>query len=206
MTIQAVVFDIGRVLIGWDPEGFYDRLMPRAERERMFAETGIEAMNLAIDRGAPFRETVVALAGRHPEWADMIVKWHDNWIDMAQPVIPHSVRLLRALKTRGVPVFALTNFGAETFEIAKTPYPFFAEFDRAYVSAHLGVLKPDPRIYELVEADCGLPPGDLLFTDDKAENTAAAAARGWRVHHFEGPEGLATRLVAEGLLDEREAA
>ena len=206
MTVQAVIFDIGRVLIGWDPEGFYDRLMPRSERKRMFAETGIEAMNLSIDRGAPFRETVFALADRHPEWTDMIVKWHDNWTDMAQPVIPHSVRLLRALKARGVPVFALTNFGAETFEIAKTPYPFFAEFDRAYVSAHLGVLKPDPRIYAIVEEDCGLPPGGLLFTDDKAENTAAAAARGWQVHHFEGPEGLAARLIAEGLLDEREAA
>ncbi|MGB3313990.1 MAG: HAD family phosphatase, partial [Albidovulum sp.] len=134
---EAVIFDIGRVLIGWNPEGFYDRLMPRTDRERMFAETGIEAMNLSIDRGAPFRETILALADRHSEWADMIVKWHDNWTEMAGPVIPQSVRLLRALKARGVPVFALTNFGAETFEIAKTPYPFFDEFDRAYVSAHL---------------------------------------------------------------------
>lgn len=203
---EAVIFDIGRVLIGWDPEGFYDRLMPRAERERMFAETGIEEMNLAIDRGAPFRDTVFALAERHPEWSGMIVKRHDNWAEMARPVIPHSVRLLRALRAGGVPVFALTNFGAETFEIARTPYPFFGEFDRAYVSAHLGVLKPEPRIYEIVEQDCGIAPDRLLFTDDKEDNIAAARARGWQAHHFDGPAGFAARLVAEGLLNERETA
>ncbi len=202
---EAVVFDIGRVLINWDPEGFYDRLMPRAERERMFAETGIEAMNADVDRGAPFRETVYAHAARHPAWSEMIVKWHDNWLDMAQPVIPHSVRLLRALRARGTPVFALTNFGAETFEIARPAYPFLDEFDRAYVSGRLGVLKPEPRIYEIVEEDGGTAPDRLLFVDDRAENIAAAEARGWRGHLFEGPEGFAARLVAEGLLTGEEA-
>ena len=94
---EAVVFDIGNVLIEWQPERFYDRIMAPADRARMFAEIDLHAMNEAIDKGAPFRETIYATAARHPEWEDKIRLWHDNWIEMASPVIPHSVRLLRAL-------------------------------------------------------------------------------------------------------------
>ncbi|MEZ5779139.1 MAG: HAD family phosphatase [Paracoccaceae bacterium] len=203
---EAVVFDIGRVLLGWNPEAFYERLMPREARLRMFAETGIEAMNLGVDRGAPLLASVRDLAAKHPEWADMIVHWHDSWGEMIGPEIGHSVRLLHALKAKGVPVFALTNFGDETYDIARGRYPFLDDFDRAYVSARLRVIKPEARIYEIVEEDCGIPPSRLLFTDDKAENIDAAAARGWATHLFETPEGLAARLVAEGLLSVEEAA
>ncbi|OZA11622.1 MAG: haloacid dehalogenase, partial [Rhodobacterales bacterium 17-64-5] len=101
--------------------------------------------------------------------------------------------------------FALTNFGRDSFEEALPRLDFLAEFDRHYVSGRMGVIKPDPRIYAMVEADCGVAPQRLLFTDDKAENIAAAEARGWGVHHFEGWQGLAGRLVAEGLLTSGEA-
>jgi 2-haloacid dehalogenase len=202
---QAVIFDIGNVLMEWNPERFYDGEIGAAARRRMFAETGIEQMNLDIDAGAPFRETVHAMAERFPHWAEPIRWWHDRWIEIASPRIEPSIALLRALRRRGVPVFALTNFGSDSFAYARTQYDFLNEFDRAYVSGDLGVIKPDPAIYAIVEADCGLPPGALLFTDDKAENTAAAAARGWQVHLFEGPEGWARRLVAAGLLTEGEA-
>ena len=80
-----------------------------------------------------------------------------------------------------------------------------ALFDRTYVSGALGLMKPDPAIYRAVEQDCGLPPESLLFTDDKAENTAAAAVRGWKVHLFDGWQGLAGRLVDESLLTPAEA-
>jgi 2-haloacid dehalogenase len=82
---------------------------------------------------------------------------------------------------------------------------FLREFDRQYVSGRMGVTKPDPRIYAMVEDDCGIAPDRLLFTDDKAENIAVAAARGWRTHHFDGWRAWARRLVAEGLLTEGEA-
>lgn len=205
MTIQAVIFDIGNVLVEWNPERFYDSVMDPAERAAMFAEVDLDGMNLTVDLGAPFRQSVLDLAGRHPKWADRIRLWHDNWIDMCSPEIPHSVRLLRALRRRGVPVFALSNFGADTFAFAETRYPFLAEFDRRYISAHLKAMKPDPRIYEIVEEDCGLPPAALLFADDRADNVAAARARGWQAHHFDGPAGFAARLVAEGLLEEGDA-
>jgi 2-haloacid dehalogenase len=159
-----------------------------------------------VDLGHPWEEEVAALAAAHPDWAEEIGHWHGRWIEMASPEIPRSVRLLRALKRRGVLVFALTNFGRETFAHARTHYPFFDEFDRAFVSGHLRLAKPDPAIYEAVEREGGIAPENLLFTDDRPENIEAAAARGWRTHLFEGPEGLAERLVAEGLLTAQEAA
>ncbi|WP_126974955.1 HAD-IA family hydrolase [Frigidibacter oleivorans] len=205
MTPKAVVYDIGNVLIEWQPERFYDTIMDIDRRKRLFAEVDLHGMNEEIDAGALFRETIYDWADRHPDWANEIRLWHDRWIDMASPIIDRSLRLLRALRGKGVPVFALSNFGIHSFAYAQTQYPFLTEFDRPYISGHMGVTKPSARIYEMVEQDCGLPPGALLFTDDRADNIAAAAARGWQTHLFDGPDAWAARLVAEGLLTEAEA-
>ena len=202
---DAVVFDIGNVLMYWDPEGFYDRRLGEAGRRRLFAETGIEAMNLAVDAGAPFRATVEAHAAAHPAWRDDILCWYHNWIEMAAPRIEGSIALLRALRAKGVPVLALTNFGDDSFTYAQTQYDFLNEFDRTFVSGRMGVIKPDAEIYRQLEAATGIAPNGLIFTDDRAENIAAAAARGWRVHLFTNWEGWAERLVAEGLLSRAEA-
>lgn len=205
MKPEAVVFDIGNVLLEWNPERFYDTVMPAAERARMFAEVDLHAMNDGVDRGDDFAKAVAALAARHPEWPQ-IRHWHDNWLDMASPAIPHSVRLLRALKARGVPVFALSNFGIQTFARAEVEYPFLAEFDRRWISGHMGVIKPDAEIYRRLEAESGVAPEALLFADDRADNIAAAAARGWQTHLFTTPDLWAKRLVEAGLLPEAEAA
>lgn len=205
MRPEAVIFDIGNVLIEWQPERFYDTIMPRADRERMFAEVDLHAMNDAIDRGGLFRETIYETAEAYPVWRDQIRLWYDNWIDMASPVVDQSLHLLRALRARGVPVFALTNFGIHSFAYAETQYAFLGEFNRRYISGHMGVIKPDPRIYEMVEQDCGVTPDRLLFTDDRPDNIEAAVRRGWQVHHFDGAESWTRRLIAEGLLTEDEA-
>ena len=204
-TPEAVIFDIGNVLIEWQPERFYDTVMDPTERARMFAEVDLHGMNDQIDRGGDFRATVHDWAARYPRWEEHIRLWHDRWIEMAAPIIPQSLHLLRALRTRGVPVFALTNFGIGTFDLASRHYDFLGEFDRHYISGHMGVIKPEPEIYAMVEQDCGVAPGRLLFTDDRADNIAAARARGWQAHHFDGPQGWAARLVAAGLLNEEEA-
>jgi 2-haloacid dehalogenase len=200
-----VIFDIGNVLAGWQPEAAYDRLIGADRRRRLFAEVDLHAMNLSIDAGAPFAATVRDWAERHPVWRDEIGLWHACWDEMFSPRIEGSIALQRALRARGVPVFALTNFGVETFARAVGRLDFMSDFDRAYVSGRLGVTKPDPRIYEIVEGDCGLPPEGLLFTDDRADNITAAARRGWRTHQFESWQGWAARLVAEGLLTPEEA-
>ena len=205
MQVEAVIFDIGNVLTQWQPEAFYDRAIGQARRRALFAEVDLHAMNLDIDAGALFRETIYDWADRYPQWAQEIRWWYDRWIELATPRIEGSIALLRALRSNGVPVFALTNFGRYSFEEALPKLDFLAEFDRHYVSGVMGVIKPDPRIYAMVEADCGIAPQGLLFVDDKAENIAAAGAQGWRTHQFESWQGWAMRLVAEGLLTDGEA-
>lgn len=205
MTPEAVVFDIGNVLIEWNPERAYDARFGREVRHQVFAQVDLAEMNDRIDAGEPFQETVEDCARRHPHWAEQIRAWHDHWLEMASPAIDGSVALLRALRRRGVPVFALTNFGIGTFALAQERYGFLSEFDRAFVSGHLRQMKPAPEIYATLEMAAGVAPGRLLFTDDRAENIAAAAARGWQVHQFQGWQGWAQRLVEAGLLTKTEA-
>ncbi len=205
MGVKAVVFDIGNVLTSWQPEAFYDRVIGEDRRRALFAAVDLHHMNDLIDRGAGFRETIYDWAANHPAWRDEVRMWHDRWIELASPRIEGSIALLRVLRGKGVPVFALTNFGVSSFEYAMTQMDFLHEFDRLYVSGRMGVIKPEARIYEIVEEDCGIAPAGLIFADDRADNIAAAAARGWLTHHFDGWEGWARRLVAEELLTEAEA-
>lgn len=204
-TIQAVIFDIGNVLIEWQPENFYDRTVGVDRRKAFFADTDIHSHHAEIDAGASLPGMIETLIPLYPEYERELRMWNDNWNDLASPVIPHSVRLLHALKAKGTTLFTLTNFGHDNFPLSQTVYPFLTLFDREYVSGRLKMIKPDPAIYAHVEADCGLAPDTLLFADDRPENIDAAAARGWQTHLFEHPQGWADRLVAEGLLTEEEA-
>lgn len=206
MQPQAVVFDIGNVLLEWHPERFYDAAIGPARRKAMFDEVDLHAMNETVDLGAHFTDTVYAMADDHPAWRDEIRLWHDRWIEMATPVIPHSVRLMRALQAKGVPVFSLTNFGIQSFDLAASHYPFLRDFDRQYISGNLQLMKPAPDIYKALESDCGVMPEALIFTDDKPDNIDMAASRGWQVHLFEGPQGWADRLVEASLLTREQAA
>lgn len=198
--IEAVIFDIGNVLIEWNPERHYDAVLGEARRREMFAAVDLHGMNDRVDCGADFRETVTACAAQYPEFHDEIMMWYFDWIKMAAPAIPQSVALLRRLRAGGIPVFALTNFGRESFEFAETQYPFLTEFDKAYVSGRLGCGKPQSLIYEIVEADCGISPERLLFTDDRHDNIKTAKRRGWQTHLFEGAGGWEARLIREGVL------
>ena len=206
MTPQAVIFDIGNVLIEWQPERYYDSVIGEERRKEMFATVDLHGMNDKVDLGGNFTEVIYATAEEYPAFREEIRMWHVSWIELATPVIDHSLRLLRALRTKGVPVFALTNFGIQSFDYAETQYPFLGEFDRRYISGHMGVIKPDPRIYEMVEQDCGVAPEALLFADDRTDNVNLALSRGWQAHLFEGPQGWADELVAKGLLTKDEAA
>lgn len=204
--IEAVVFDIGNVLIEWKPERWYDAKIGEVRRREMFEAVDLHMMNDRVDRGEDFKDVIYETAEAFPRFRDEIRMWHDNWIELAAPAIPHSIRLMNALQAKGIPVFALTNFGVGTYEVAAPAYPFLNKFDRAFISGHLRTAKPDAEIYQIVENECAIKPECLLFTDDRVENIQAAQVRGWQVHHFENPEGWAKRLVREGLLTEQEAA
>jgi 2-haloacid dehalogenase len=205
MPIHAVIFDIGNVLIEWQPERHYDRVIGKERRKAMFAEVDLHGMNDLVDQGHHFTDTIYEWAEKYPKWRDEIRMWHDNWIELAAPEIPHSVRLLRALRSNNIPVFALTNFGVQNFDYATTVYPFLNDFDQLYVSGRMKTVKPHADIYQRVEDDCQLAPETLLFADDRLENIEAAQARGWKTHHFSTPQGWAECLVSAGLLSPNEA-
>lgn len=202
---EAVVFDIGNVLIEWQPERYYDSRIGEARRRELFAAVDLHGMNERIDAGGQFRDTVYDTAAAHPDWAAEVRWWYDHWIGLASPRIEHSITLMRRLRAKGIPVFALTNFGDDAFAYAQTQYEFLNEFDRAYVSGRLKHTKPEPTIFALLEADCGHAPEALLFADDRVENIAAAAKRRWQTHLFNGPQAWADRLVETGLLTAKEA-
>lgn len=202
MTLpKAVIFDIGNVLIEWQPQRLYAELIPDEDARRTFFEIAApEAMNDEIDRGAPFRETVYEHAEKFPQYRDLIRAWHDRWLDMASPSIPGSWAILRELKSLDVPVFALSNFGVESFAYAETIYPVLGQFDQRYISGHMKLIKPDPQIYAELEAASGLQGAELAFFDDRHDNIAAAKEFGWQAHVFTDPNGMLVNLNEMGLL------
>jgi len=202
---KTVVFDLGQVLVRWDPEGFYDRQIGEARRKALFQAVDMHGHNLRIDLGETKEEVMQDVARQHPEFAEDIMLWSSHWLEMLYDDIPHSVRLLKALKAKGHPVVALTNFGWDTLAIAEQRYPFLTLFDRRFVSGELRTVKPRPDIYEAVEDGLGVAPEQLVFADDSPANVEAAQARGWHAHLFTEPQGWADFLVAHGILTREEA-
>lgn len=203
---EIVLFDIGNVLIEWQPERFFDRVMPPQDRKRMFAKVDLHAMNDRIDRGGDFRKTIYETADQHPEFTKQIRLWHNNWIDLAAPAIPQCAALNHALRAKGIATAILSNIGAETFALAQSRYPFLDEFDHYFLSGPMQTIKPEPAIYAAVEAHFNCSPNRLLFADDRIDNINAANARGWQTHHFTSAQGWAQTLVAHGLLTDKEAS
>lgn len=198
---EAVVFDIGNVLITWHPEMLYDTLMTPDERRAMFATVDLHQMNDKIDHGENWRDTVYETADSYPDYSDMIRLWYDRWSEMATPLINGSWDILRRLRQQSTPVFALSNFGIESFAFAETLYPELTEFDMRFISGHMGVTKPAQRIYEMLEAETGLSGAQLFFADDRQDNIDAAEKLDWQGHVFTSPENLELQLIRLGLLE-----
>lgn len=194
-----MIFDIGNVLITWHPEKLYDTLMTVDQRRAMFANVDLHQMNDRIDHGENWRDTVYETADANPEYSDMIRLWFDRWAEMATPLIDDSWDILRRLRRQGTPVFALSNFGIESFAFAETLYPELSEFDIRFISGHMGVTKPARRIYEMVEADTGMRGAQLFFADDRQDNIDSANQFGWQGHLFQSPEILERDLIRLGV-------
>ena len=201
---EAVVFDVGNVLVDWEPMRLYRRRIPDPQaRAALFARVDFDAMNLAGDVNGDLAAEVRALAARHPGDAAHILAWREEWEVMIGPEFGGVCDLLRGLKAAGVPVYGLTNFAADTWELALEMFPALREFDDVVVSGREKVAKPDPRIFALLEAAAGRSGPALFFADDRPANVAAARARGWRAHLHEdgdaGADALRAALRAEGL-------
>lgn len=201
--LSTVVFDLGAVLIDWDPRYVYRDLFPGddAGMEAFLADVTSATWNHQMDAGKPWADAIAELVAVHPERRALIEAYWTRWAEMLHGDIPETVAILRELRDRGeVRLFALTNWSAETFPVARERFDFLGWFEGIVVSGEEGIAKPDPAIFRILLERYDVAPGDALFVDDRAENVAAAEAVGMRGVVFRTPGGLRDELVARGLL------
>ncbi|HEX8964021.1 MAG TPA: HAD family phosphatase [Rhodocyclaceae bacterium] len=200
-VIDTVVFDLGGVLVDWNPRHLYRRLIAdEAERERFLAEVCPQSWNERQDAGRTIAEATTERIAAFPEHAALIAAYYGRWEEMLGGAMHESVALLEALHDRGVPLYALTNWSAELFPVARRRFPFLARFRGIVVSGEEGMIKPDAAIFRLLCERHGLAAQSCLFIDDNPDNVAAAAALGFAAHRYRDAGGLRTRLAEAGLL------
>jgi 2-haloacid dehalogenase len=201
VQIAAVVFDVGNVLIRWDPRNLYRKLFADpAGMERFLAEVCTDEWNLEQDRGRSWAEAIAERVALFPEQAALIRAYSERWHEMVPGEVEGTVSILEALRAAGVPLFAITNFSAEKFTEARQRFAFLGSFRDVVVSAHERLLKPDPAIYRVLLDRNGLEPGSCLFIDDSEKNVRGAEAVGMRALHFRDAAGLAAELRRLNLL------
>lgn len=200
--IQTVVFDLGGVLLDWNPRHLYRKLFGgrAAEMEQFLTEVCSEEWNLQNDAGRPFADGVAALQAAHPHLAELIAAYHHRWDETLAGALEDTVAILSELRRLGVPLYALTNFSAEKFPIARDRFAFLEWFDGIVVSGEEKAIKPDRAIFDILIGRYGLDPRRTLFIDDVARNVEAAASLGFHVHQFTGAEPLRRSLQAAGIL------
>lgn len=200
-VIDTVVFDVGRVLLQWDPLFLFRKLLPDdAAIAAFMAETEFMKVHATFDGGRPFAEGLAELAARFPHHAPHIMAWDERWEETIPGAIDGTVEILEQLHAAGVPLYALTNYSAEKFPTARSRFPFFARFRDIVVSGEEGLIKPDARIYRILLQRTGSDAARTLFIDDSPSNIAAAAALGMATHLFTDPSALRLALQGHGLL------
>jgi 2-haloacid dehalogenase len=200
-AVRAVVFDIGNVLLRWEPRILLRRLLPdEAAVEAFLTDVDFPAWNLAQDAGRSWADGVATIAAAQPRHAATAAAFDVRWIETIPGEVPGSVAILEALDAAGRPLYAITNFSAEKWAVTLPLHPFLARFRDVVVSAHERVVKPDPAIFRRFLARNGLEAGACVFIDDSAANVAAACALGMDAIAFTDAPALAAALRARGLL------
>jgi HAD superfamily hydrolase (TIGR01509 family) len=202
VTATAVVFDVGNVLYGWDPEAFLVRqIADDAARLQFIEDVDLYAWHETLDGGRPYHEAAAELEEKFPQYAALIAAWSDRFGETISGPVPGVHDIVEALDARGVPLFAITNFSADFWPpFHAREHAFFARFRGIVVSGEVKLLKPDPAIYYLALDRFGLKPADALFVDDREINVEGALAVGMEAHLFTDAADLRARLEAEGLL------
>ncbi|HXQ13165.1 MAG TPA: HAD family phosphatase [Caulobacteraceae bacterium] len=201
MSVSGVVFDVGNVIVRWDPRTLYSKIFPdTAERDWFLANVCTMAWHMRHDAGVSFAQNRAPLVAAFPEHEAAIVAWEARWWEMFSGPIPETEAAIEAMAARGVAMVGLTNMSTETSEGTFAMSPAFGRLRDVVVSGAVGLMKPDPRIFLLAAERAGLPPADLLFVDDSPSNIDAAAALGFDVHLFADPAALQPALAARGLL------
>ena len=198
---RVVVFDLGGVLLQWDPRHLYRKLFAdERAMEAFLAEVCTVEWNERQDAGRAFADAVADLMPRHEDKRELIEAFGRRFGEMIPGAIDGSVAILGELGRRGTPLYALTNWSSETFPPQRERFPFLASFDGIVVSGDEGVIKPDPRIFGILLDRYRIDAREAVFIDDNPANARAATALGLHGIHFRSPEALRRELVALGLL------
>ncbi len=199
--IAAVVFDIGKVLIRWERDLPFRRLIPDAAARTYFMETVIPlAWHAEHDAGRGAEEMIAQRSAQFPGHAALIRAWLTHFNESVPGPVPGSEPIVAELAARGVPLYAITNFGADTWAGFVPTWPLAARFSDIVVSGDEQLAKPDPAIYALAATRFGRAPETMLFIDDSLPNVESARACGWHAHHFVDAAGLRAELTERGLL------
>lgn len=197
---QAVVFDLGNVLVGWDPYLAYAGRMARDDVDKYFADIDFPAFNHRLDSGRRWAHAREEVLASFPHHADAFDFYLDHFADTLPGPVPGSEDVVRDLRAGGTRVLGLTNWSAETFHHAEPAAPAIGLLDGVLVSGTVGLAKPYPQIFHLLARRFGLDPPRTVFTDDSPRNVDAAAAVGYDAIHFTDAKSLRASLAARGLL------
>jgi 2-haloacid dehalogenase len=196
-----IVFDLGMVLIEWDPRHVYRTVFADATKMEWFLEHVCNHdWNLAQDAGRSFDDGVLEATARHPAYAAEIAMYRDRWMDMVPGAIAGSVKILEELHQKGVPLYAVTNWNGDTFRATRNRFRFLDLFRDIVVSGDEKLIKPDPAIFQLLAKRNAIELTDSLFIDDSMKNVIGAEAIGMKGHHFTSPDLLRARLSQLGVL------
>jgi 2-haloacid dehalogenase len=201
-SVDAVVWDIGHVLVQWSIRGLYEKLIPDPNELDWFLENVVTVpWHFRHDAGEPLADLIAEKVADYPEYRALIEAYSPRWLETIPGPIPGTPALVAALAARGVAQYAITNFGADTWAMFRPTFPVLAPMIDIVVSGVERLTKPDPAIFQLAAQRFGRVPERMLFIDDNPANIASAAALGWQVHLFtRGAEALEADLQALGLL------
>ena len=196
-----VVFDLGAVLIDWNPRHLYRKVFAdEARMEWFLAEVCHNEWNLEQDRGRSFDDAVAEATARHPALKNEIALYRDRWMEMIGGDIPETVEILEELYDKGIPLYAITNWNGDTFRTTREQFGFLSLFRDIVVSGDEKLIKPDRQIYDRLLLRNKLDPVDCLFIDDSLKNVKGAEAVGMQAHHFTSAGNLRADLAQRGLL------
>ena len=199
---RVAIFDLGGVVIDWNPRYLYRKLFNgnETEMEYFLAAVCTSSWNAQQDAGRPFAEGCESLKRLHPDKAKLIDAWFERYGEMLGGEIPGTVDILRELRSRSVPIYALSNWSAETFPIAVNRFECLSWFNGVLLSGQVKALKPDRRIFEIFLETFPIEPSRAIYIDDTSENVGTAVELGMRGVVFKDSAGLRTELTRAGLL------
>lgn len=197
VPVKIVLFDLGRVLLDWEPDRLYRKLIAHPEERQAFlSNICTMAWHTRHDAGTSFAENADELIAQYPDHTDLIRAWGMRWFEMFDGYIDGVPALIDQLLARNTPLFALSNMPGDPWEEMKKQFNYLTYFRDVIVSGHEKCVKPDPRIYRIALARMDNPePNSVLFIDDSAKNIAAADALGFQTHHFTSAFSLEKALI-----------